>query len=127
MGCLHSSPPGAGAQNARAENSPGEKPATQDSPARLPIEGDGDRVPGEYLVAVQNGGDEAMIRRVFTGSSVRNVRQLREDLFLIQVERDLGPQAMRQTAEGCDQIRNVQPNFVYRTNRPPGNLPDQVK
>ncbi len=91
----------------------------QDPPARLPTEADADRVPGEYLVAIQNGGDELMIRRLFAESSVQSVRPVRDDLFLILVERDPGPEAMRQTAARSQQIRNVQPNFVYRTNRPP--------
>ena len=127
MGCPHSNPPGTGAQTAPAENSAAEKPAPRDPPAQLPAQGEADRVPGEYLVAVQKGGDESMIRRLFADASVQSVRQLRDDLFLIHVERDPGPQAMRQAAAGSDQIRNVQPNFVYRTNPPPANLPDQIR
>lgn len=88
---------------------------------------DSDRVPGEYLITVQNGGDESLIRREFADRSVRSVRQIRDDLFLVNIERDPGPEAMRQMAAGCAQIRAVQPNFIYRANPPTTNLPERVK
>lgn len=119
MACSHSSQTGGTAQTARAESPP--------TPAPQPTPIEGDRVLGEYLVTVQNGGDEPMLRRLFADHSIRSVRQLRDDLFLINIERDPGPEAMRQFAAGCDQIRAVQPNLVYRYKPPPSNLPERVK
>jgi hypothetical protein len=95
------------------------------TPAKTP--GNQDRVPGEYLVSVQKGGDEALIRRIFAPYSVRDVQPVSDDLFLLKVDQDPGPDAIKRKGEESDQIRSVQPNFVYRLERPQGNLEGPVK
>ncbi len=95
--------------------------------ARAPMTGTQDRAPGEYLVTVQKGGDEALIRKLFARFSVREVRSLGDSLFLLKIEEDPGPEAIKREGEENDQIRSVQPNFVYRFNRPGSNLQGPIK
>lgn len=89
---------------------------------RAPMAETQDRIPGEYLVTVQKGGDQALIRQLFAQYSIREVRSLGDSLFLLRVDEDPGPEAIKRKGEECAQIASVQPNFVYRINRPQGNL-----
>jgi len=86
-----------------------------------------DRVPGEYLVSVQKGGDEALIRKVFASYSVRDVQSVSDNLFLLKLDRDPGPEEIQRKAEESDRIRSVQPNYVYRLERSPGKIDGSVK
>lgn len=86
--------------------------------AGVPTTGTQDRVPGEYLVTVQKGGDEALIRKLFAPFSVKEVQSLGEGLFLLKIEKDPGPKALKKKGRESEQIRSVQPNFVYQLNRP---------
>ncbi len=78
-----------------------------------------DRVPGEYLVTVRKGGDEALIRQLYAPYAVREVKSLGGDLFLVRLDQDPGPDAVRRKGLASDRIRDVQPNFVYRVGPPP--------
>ena len=79
MACAHSSKPD----------------ASNDQPTPATTPGNQDRVPGEYLVSVQKGGDEALIRRVFASYSVRDVRPVSDNLFLLKIDQDPGPEAIK--------------------------------
>ncbi len=73
-------------------------------------------------MTVQKGGDEALIRQLYAPYSVQEVRSLGGDLFLVRLDRDPGPEAVRRKGLESDRVRDVQPNFVYRIG-PPADRP----
>ena len=109
-----------GAAGLPACAAPGEPAARPEAGAPRTVPGTQSRVPGEYLVTVRPGGDEALIRQLYAAYSVREVRSLGGDRFLVRLGRDPGPEAVRQAALASDGISDVQPNFVYRVG-PPGD------
>lgn len=96
-------------------------------PTASMMPGNQDRVPGEYLVSVQKSGNEASIRKVFAQYSVRAVQKVSDNLFLLKIEKDPGPDVVKRKGERSNRIRSVQPNFVYRLDPPKGKLEGSVK
>jgi hypothetical protein len=117
MACTRSGKTVAGKEEARAPTT-GAQDRVPGGDAGAPITGTQDRAPGEYLVTVQKGGDQALIRKLFASFSVKDVRSLGEGQFLLKIEKDPGPEAVKKKGEESDRIRSVQPNFVYRLSRP---------
>ena len=128
MACTHSSQSGANddkpSSATSSHSSPSAPSDNKPAPATIPSQ---DRVPGEYLVSVQKGGDEALIRKVFASYSVRDVQPVSDNLFLVKIDQDPGPEEIKRKAEESDRIRGVQPNYVYRLERSPGKIDGSVK
>ena len=128
MACAHSSQPGASDPKAKPATSANSNPSApsddKPAPATMPPQ---DRVPGEYLVSVQKGGDNALIRNVFATYSVRDVQPVSDNLFLLKIDQDPGPDEIKRKAGESDRIRAVQPNYVYRLERSPGKIDGSVK
>ena len=128
MACTHSSQPGPSDDKAApatsAHSSPSGPSNDKPAPATMPPQ---DRVPGEYLVSVQKGGDDALLRNVFATYSVRDVQPVSDNLFLLKIDQDPGPDEIKRKAGESDRIRAVQPNYVYRLERSPGKIDGSVK
>ena len=73
-----------------------------------------DRVAGEYIVTVQAGGDEVLLRRLYATYGVRDIAELGPHRFLVKLERDPGLDEIRRAGLASGQVSAVQPNFVYR-------------
>jgi hypothetical protein len=74
----------------------------------------GDRAPGEYLVTLREGGDEAALRRALARHALREVEALGRGRFLVRLADDPGLDALRRDALASGEVVDVQPNFAYR-------------
>ncbi|HEY8370453.1 MAG TPA: hypothetical protein VIM86_14175 [Thermodesulfobacteriota bacterium] len=74
----------------------------------------GQRVPGEYLVTVRAGTDERRIRDLFAEYQVAGLRRVRDDVFLLRIAKDPGPEAVRARGLSSPDVTAVQPNYAYR-------------
>lgn len=72
------------------------------------------RVPGEYLVTVRSGTPEQRIRDLYADYSVVDLRRLHDDVFLLRLAKDPGPEAARALGLSSGAVTDVQPNYVYR-------------
>ncbi len=79
----------------------------------------GERVPGEYIVAVKAGGIEE-IASVFADHGPTVLRDLGRGRYLIHLADDPGPEAVADLAAAAASIRHAEPNRVYRLPTPPG-------
>src|SRR5215469_11456618 len=99
MACAHSSQSGPSdnkPMTATSAHSSQSGPSNdKPTPATIPPQ---DRVPGEYLVSVQKGGDDALIRKVFAPYSVRDVQPVSDNLFLLKLDQDPGPEEIQRKA-----------------------------
>ena len=69
-------------------------------------------------MTVRPGGNEAEVRRVFGQYGIKSVKDLGKERFLVNVDRDPGPQAMEATSVRASSIHRVQPSFNYRIPEP---------
>ena len=76
------------------------------------------RVPGEYLVTLAAGADVRAIDALYGRFGIRGTQAMGRDVFLVRLTDDPGPARMEELRAQSAQIRAVQPNFVYRINRP---------
>ncbi|HEX7126288.1 MAG TPA: hypothetical protein VF406_11055 [Thermodesulfobacteriota bacterium] len=72
------------------------------------------RVPGEYLVTVRAGTDERRIRDLYAEYQVVGLRRVRDDVFLLRIGKDPGPEAVETRGLSSPDVTAVQPNHVYR-------------
>lgn len=72
------------------------------------------RVPGEYLVTVRKGTDERRIRDLYAEYRVVGLRRVRDDVFLLALANDPGPEAVAERGRSSGDVAAVQPNYVYR-------------
>ncbi len=72
------------------------------------------RVPGEYLVTVRSGTDGRRIRDLYAEYSVVDLRRVRDNVFLLEIAKDPGPEAVRALGLSSGEVTAVQPNYVYR-------------
>ncbi len=79
------------------------------------------RVPGEYLVTLAAGADVKAIADLYGRFGIKGTRALGRDLFLVTLTEDPGPARLEELRRQNAQIKAVQPNFVYRANKP-GNI-----
>jgi hypothetical protein len=79
------------------------------------------RVPGEYLVTLAAGADVKAIAGLYGRFGIKDTQGLGRNLFLVTLTEDPGPAKMEELRSQNAQIKAVQPNFVYRANRP-GNI-----
>jgi hypothetical protein len=74
------------------------------------------RVLGEYIVTIDESGDEARIREFFEAYSVKKVKDLGRGRFLIKLEQDPGPEVIKRKGLESPFVKRVQPNYIYRPN-----------
>ena len=76
------------------------------------------RVAGEYIVTSQPGGDAALLRQLYAAYGVRDISDLGKNRFLIKLNQDPGLTDIERTGIESGKVKAVQPNYVYRLNRP---------
>ncbi len=79
------------------------------------------RVPGEYIVTIDESGDEERIRELFEAYLVEKVKDLGRGRFLIKLEQDPGPEVVKRKGLESAFIKHVQPNYIYRPMTPKEN------
>lgn len=73
------------------------------------------RVPGEYLVGLVAGSDQAAVRDMFTTYGVEEWRHVRKDTYLVRLRSDPGPEALARLAKASATVRYIEPNRIYTT------------
>ena len=72
------------------------------------------RVPGQYLVTLAAGAEANAIDALYGRFGVKGVRSIGNNVYLVTLIEDPGPDAMEKLRAGNAHIRAVQPNYVYR-------------
>jgi len=80
------------------------------------------RVPGEYLVSLAARGSVKAIVELFGQFGIKGIQDLGQDIFLVTLTEDPGPDRMEQLGGENAHVLAVQPNFVYG-GRGPARLP----
>jgi hypothetical protein len=83
---------------------------------RLETTAGSDRIAGEYVFTVHVGGDAAFLRQLYGEYGVRELTDLGMNLFLIRLNRDPGLDEIKSKALESGKVKDVQPNFAYRSN-----------
>lgn len=78
------------------------------------------RVIGEYLVTLIAGADIKVITNSYGIFGIKSIKALGESTFQLTLREDPGPEKMKSIGKQSTQIKAVQPNFMYRANRPSG-------
>lgn len=75
-----------------------------------------DRLPGEYVVTVEDNGKEAgaAVRAAYSDFGVTRLAPIGNGRYLLTLERDPGVAEMQRRAQPIPLIKSVQPNFIYR-------------
>ncbi|MEJ2061440.1 MAG: hypothetical protein P8Y64_13300 [Gammaproteobacteria bacterium] len=94
----------------------------QSGSAAVSVEPVGERVPGEYIVTLAAGADEAVIRTAYGEFGLESLKPLGERRYLMKLRDDPGPEAVVKRAGSSAGIEAVQPNLIYRLN-PPSRSP----
>lgn len=76
------------------------------------------RVPGQYIITLKEGGNVETLHKVFTEFGVESIQDLSKDRYLITLEKDPGPEDITKQATTISDIKHVQPNYIYRTMQP---------
>jgi hypothetical protein len=80
-----------------------------------PVEGKSQqRVPGQYLVTLAAGADARAINDLYGRFGIKSARSIGNDVYLVALNEDPGPEEMEKLRRGNAQIKAVQPNYVYR-------------
>lgn len=85
------------------------------SPLRLGTTAGSDQVAGEYVFTVHAGGNAAVLRQLYSEYGVREVTDLGMNLFLIRLNRDPGLDEIKRKGLESGKVKDVQPNFAYRS------------
>lgn len=75
------------------------------------------RVPGEYIVTLQQEGGAALVQELYADYGVRAVEDLGRGRFLVKLKKDPGLDEVQRVGMVSGKVKAVQPNFVYRSNR----------
>lgn len=75
-----------------------------------------DRMRGEYIVTLKPDAEngEQRVRDAFSEFGITGLTSIGERRYLLTVERDPGPEAIKQKAGRVPPIESTQPNFRYR-------------
>ena len=76
------------------------------------------RVPGEYLVTLVPGADVKVIAGLYGRFSIKSIKDLGNNLFLVTLTEDPGPARMEELRGQSAHVKAIQPNYTYRTNGP---------
>jgi len=77
--------------------------------------------PGEYLVTLAAGADSKAVAELYGRFAIKSIQGLGHNVFLVKLAEDPGPAKMEELRGRNAQIQAVQPNFIYRGNKP-GNI-----
>jgi hypothetical protein len=77
-----------------------------------------ERVPGEYLVMLSAGTDKQALTEVYDRYGIKEIRAMSNGVFLLRLSEDPGPETIEGRIQGDARFKAVQPNYVYRINRP---------
>jgi hypothetical protein len=72
------------------------------------------RLPGQYLVTLKEGGDAETLNEVFKHYGIKSIQDLSRGRYLITLEQDPGPEEITKLAATSSDIEDVQPNYIYR-------------
>lgn len=78
------------------------------------------RMPGEYLVTLVAGIDVKVISDVYGQFEIKSIKELGNGSFQIKLGNDPGPEKMEALRSQDSRIKAVQPNFIYRIDKPAG-------
>ena len=73
------------------------------------------RVAGEYLVTLAARAEVKAIADLYGRFGIKNIKDLGNNVFLVTLIEDPGPEEMEKLRGGNALIKAVEPNFVYRT------------
>jgi len=72
------------------------------------------RLPGQYLVTLKEGGGAETLTEVFKQYGIKSIQDLSKGRYLITLERDPGFETLVKQALTASDIDAVQPNYIYR-------------
>jgi hypothetical protein len=73
------------------------------------------RIPGQYLVTLKEGGSPEKLTEVFNKYEIKSIQELSTGRYLITLDQDPGPQEVSKQAATSSNIEHVQPNYFYQT------------
>lgn len=73
------------------------------------------RVPGEYLVTLAADANKKAIADLYGRFGIKSVKDLGNNLFLVTLTEDPGPEVMEKLRGKNTFIKAVQPNYIYRS------------
>ena len=73
------------------------------------------RVPGEYLVTLTADAKTKAIADLYGQFGIKGIKELGNNVFLVTLTEDPGPETMEKLRGGNALIKAVQPNYIYRT------------
>ena len=73
------------------------------------------RVAGEYLVTLAARAEVKAIADLYGRFGIKDIKDLGNNVFLVTLTEDPGPEEMEKLRGGNALIKAVEPNFVYRT------------
>lgn len=73
------------------------------------------RVPGEYLVTLAARAEVKAITDLYGRFGIKNIKALGNNVFLVSLTEDPGPETMEKLRGGNVHIQAVEPNYLYRT------------
>jgi hypothetical protein len=76
------------------------------------------RAPGEYIVTLVEGGAIDAVRKTLAVYYVLKMENLGKNRYLVKVRNDPGPEEMQSQLLVSPEVKAVQPNYLYSTNRP---------
>ena len=76
----------------------------------------GARATGQYLVTLASGSDSGVVRELLGKFHVRDVKELGNSVFLVDIVDDPGPAAIEDALRKDARVKAVQPNYLYHTN-----------
>lgn len=88
---------------------------TPSEPAPVGFSSRQTRVPGEYLVTLAAGADAKAIDDLYGLFRIKGIKDLGNNVFLVTLTEDPGPEKMQKLRGESARIKAVQPNYVYRT------------
>ena len=85
------------------------------------------RVPGQYIVTLKEGGSTETLNEVFDEYGIQSIKDLSKGRYLITLEKDPGPESITKQAATSSEIEHVQPNYIYRTMQPGQESPQRMR
>ncbi len=73
-----------------------------------------DRAAGEYIVTVEPGSGEPMLRELYADYGIREIIDLGGSRFLIKLTADPGLDVIQRKGSESGKVKAAQPNFIYR-------------
>jgi hypothetical protein len=73
------------------------------------------RIAGEYLVTLVPGADVKVIADLYACFGIKGIKDLGHSIYLVILSDDPGPATMEALSGQIDRVKEVQPNFSYRT------------